>query len=53
MPFCFFLSPRRPGGEGWVRGANRGWFAATRLTRPPPRVGYPLPPMGPMGGEGN
>jgi len=44
------LSPRRPGGEGRVRGADEAVRGAAHLTLPPLRDGsLPLPPGG---GEG-
>jgi Urease beta subunit len=43
-----FLSPRRPGGEGRVRGARGRNGGATHLTLPSLRDGpLPLPPSGP------
>ncbi len=44
----FSLSPRRPGGEGRVRGADEPVCGATHLTLPL-RGPLPLPPKG---GEG-
>jgi hypothetical protein len=44
----FTLSPRRPGGEGRVRGAGEKIHGASRLTLPTLRVG-PLPPEGRRG----
>jgi hypothetical protein len=46
----FALSPRRPGGEGRVRGADVLVRGAAHLTLPTLRVG-PLP-LPPKGGEG-
>ena len=44
------LSPRRPGGEDRVRGANELVHAPTHLTLPPRRDGpLPLPPEGRRG----
>ena len=45
----YSLSPRWPGGEGRVRGAN-GFGGATHLTLPSLREGpLPLPPEGRRG----
>ena len=46
----FTLSPRRPGGEGRVRGADPPSRGAPHLTLPTLRVGrVPLPPEGRRG----
>ncbi len=46
----FTLSPRRPGGEGRVRGADVLVRGAAHLTLPTLRVGpLPLPPEGRRG----
>jgi hypothetical protein len=48
---CYFLlSPRRPGGEGRVRGADPPSRGDPHLTLPPFRGGpLPLPPGGRRG----
>jgi hypothetical protein len=46
----FTLSPRRPGGEGRVRGADEPVRGATHLTLPPLRDGSL--PLALKGGEG-
>jgi hypothetical protein len=56
----FTLCPRRPGGEGKVRGADEPVRGAAHLTLPPPRIksvgrrltrdgSLPLPPEGRRG----
>src|SRR5262249_53286876 len=47
----FFLSPRRPGGEGRVRGADEAISAAAHLTLPSPCDGR-LPPKARKGRRG-
>ncbi len=50
---AIFLSPRRPGGEGRVRGAEITRLGAAHLTLPRLRRGpLPLPPDGRRGARG-